>query len=179
MRPDGGKEAPGALARPAWGEEGGPGLRHRSRRRDEGFSRESPASGGVHAPGGDGYAAKTGTPAQATMPGRAFHCGGREGGKPAAPAAGQWLGGKPAATAMLCRRTGRPLWPGGARALAGRSGRKVWNPLAAIVPARGNPAGGVHASDCMRPGCPVGFGGHDFHGTGSYPGRTPGGGRRR
>ena len=128
MRPDGGKEAPGALARPAWGEEGGPGLRHRSRRQDEGFSRESPASSGVHAPGWGGYAAKTGTPARATMPGRAFHCGGREGEKPAAPAAGQWLGEKPAATAMLCRRTGRPLWPGGARALAGHSGRKVWNP---------------------------------------------------
>lgn len=60
----------------------GPGLHHRSRRRDEGFSRESPASGGVHTPGGGGYAEKTGTPVRATMPGRAFHCGGREGENP-------------------------------------------------------------------------------------------------
>ena len=56
------------------------------------------------------------------------------------------------------------------------AGERFGTPLAAIVPARGNPAGGVHASDCMRPGRPAGFGRRDFRGTGSHPGRAPGNG---
>ena len=176
MRPDGGKEAPGALTRPAWGEEGGPGLRHRSRRRDEGFSRESPASSGVHAPGGGGYAEKTGTPARATMPGRAFHCGGREGENPPHRPPGNGWGENRRPRPCYAEEPGAPYGREAPVRWRVTAGERFGTPLAAIVPARGNPAGGVHASDCMRPGRPVGFGGHDFHGTESHPGRTPGGG---
>ena len=176
MRPDGGRKSAGCAGAACMGRRRGPGLHHRSRRRDEGFSKESPASGGVHTPGGDGYAAKTGTPVRATMPGRAFHCGGREGEKPAAPAAGQWLGENRRPRPCYAEEPGAPYGREAPVRWRVTAGERFGTPLAAIVPARGNPAGGVHASDCMRPGRPVGFGGHDFHGTESHPGRTPGGG---
>lgn len=134
----------------------GPALRHRSRRRDEGFSRESPASGGVHTPGGGGYAAKTGTPVRATMPGRAFHCGGREGENPPhRPPGNGW--GETGGHGHAMQKNRAPPMAGEAPVRWRVAAGKVGNPLAAIVPARGNPAGGVHAPDCMRPGCPVGF----------------------
>lgn len=60
--------------------------------------------------------------------------------------------GKTRRTAMLCGK-GRapPYGRRGARALTGQNGEKVENPLAAIVPARENPAGGVDATHDMRP----------------------------
>lgn len=103
----------------------GPGLHHRSRRRDEGFSRESPASGGVHTPGGGGYAAKTGTPVRATMPGRAFHCGGREGENPPLRPPGNGWGETGSHGHAVRKKPGASYGRGGARALAGHSGRKL------------------------------------------------------
>jgi len=162
MRPDGDKEAPGALARPAWGEEGAPACAIVPDGGMKASQGNRPPRAAFTHPAGVAMRRKTGTPARATMPGRAFHCGGREGENPPHRPPGNGWGENRRPRPCYAEEPGAPYGREAPVRWRVTAGERFGTPLAAIVPARENPAGGVHASDCMRPGRPVGFGGRNL-----------------
>ena len=176
MRPDGGKEAPGALARPAWGEEGAPACTIVPDGGMKASQGNRPPRAAFTHPAGVAMRRKRERPPGRPCPGGRSTAAGEKGENPPLRPPGNGWGKNRRPRPCYAEEPGAPYGREAPVRWRVTAGERFGTPLAAIVPARGNPAGGVHASDCMRPGRPAGFGRRDFRGTGSHPGRAPGNG---
>lgn len=176
MRPDGGKEAPGALARPAWGEEGAPACTIVPDGGMKASQGNRPPRAAFTHPAGVAMRRKRERPPGRPCPGGRSTAAGEKGKNPPHRPPGNGWGKNRRPRPCYAEEPGAPYGREAPVRWRVTAGERFGTPLAAIVPARGNPAGGVHASDCMRPGRPAGFGRRDFRGTGSHPGRAPGNG---